>query len=106
MVAWLHGYMEAGEMGRWGGGYMDAVMIGCRVAWLYGSRYGTPGKVHQLQIQNPKERCTTALIKIQDPMNLPPHSPFPHFPITPVWNMQNCWLRIPYYQKFVEFPIH
>jgi hypothetical protein len=79
-------------MGKWGGGYMNAVMNGCRVAWLCGSRYGTPGKAHQLQIQNPKERCTTALIKIQDPMNLPPHSPIspsPHHSIIPVVSAAN-----------------
>jgi hypothetical protein len=30
---------------------------------------------------------------------------FPHS-IIPVWNMQNGWLGIPYYQQFVEIPIH
>jgi hypothetical protein len=29
-----------------------------------------------------------------------------HYSIIPVWNMQNGWLGIPYYQQFVEFPIH
>ena len=29
-----------------------------------------------------------------------------HHSIIPVWNMQNSWLGIPYYQQFVEFPIH
>jgi hypothetical protein len=54
---------------------MNVVMNGYMIAWLYGPRNGTPGKVHQLKIQNLKERCTTAYIKIQDPMNLPPQSP-------------------------------
>jgi hypothetical protein len=35
-----------------------------------------------------------------------PISPLPQHPIAPVWNMQNDWRRIPYYQQFVEFPIH
>jgi hypothetical protein len=79
---WNIGMMDLENWGNgeMGGGYMNAVMNGCRVAWLCGSRYGTPGKVHQLQIQNPKECCTTALIKIQDPMNLPPHSPISPLP--------------------------
>jgi hypothetical protein len=29
-----------------------------------------------------------------------------HHSIIPVWNMQNGWLEIPYYQQFVEFPRH
>jgi hypothetical protein len=29
-----------------------------------------------------------------------------HYSIIPVWNMQNGWLGIPYYQQFVEIPIH
>jgi hypothetical protein len=29
-----------------------------------------------------------------------------HHSIIPVWNMQNAWLGIPYYQQFVEIPIH
>jgi hypothetical protein len=29
-----------------------------------------------------------------------------HYSIIPVWNMQNDCLGIPYYQQFVEFPIH
>jgi hypothetical protein len=56
---------------------MNAVMNGCRVAGLYGSSYGTPGKVSNLKIQNPKERGTTALLKTQYPINTPPHSPIP-----------------------------
>jgi hypothetical protein len=32
--------------------------------------------------------------------------PLFHHPIIPVWNMQNGWLGIPYYQQFVEFPGH
>jgi hypothetical protein len=32
--------------------------------------------------------------------------PLFHHSIIPVWNMQNDWLGIPYYQQFVEFPIH
>jgi hypothetical protein len=32
--------------------------------------------------------------------------PLFHHSIIPVWNMQNVWLGIPYYQQFVEFPIH
>jgi hypothetical protein len=76
-----------GGLGRRVGGMIRNRIYGGRVAWLFGSRYGTPGKVHQLQIQNPKERCTTSLMKIQDPMNLPPHSPSttsPHHPNSPL----------------------
>ena len=62
---------------------MNAVMNGHRVAWLCGSRYGTPGKVHQLQIQNLKERGTTALLKTQYPMNPLPITPSPHHSIIP-----------------------
>jgi hypothetical protein len=29
-----------------------------------------------------------------------------HYSIIPVWNMQDDWLGIPYYQQFVEFPRH
>jgi hypothetical protein len=29
-----------------------------------------------------------------------------HYSIIPVWNMQNGCRGIPYYQHFVEFPIH
>jgi hypothetical protein len=32
--------------------------------------------------------------------------PLFHHSIIPVWNMQNGCLGIPYYQQFVEFPIH
>jgi hypothetical protein len=32
--------------------------------------------------------------------------PLFHHSIIPVWNMQNDWLGIPYYQQFVEFPLH
>ena len=32
--------------------------------------------------------------------------PLFHYSIIPVWNMQNGWLGIPYYQQFVEFPGH
>jgi hypothetical protein len=35
-----------------------------------------------------------------------PNTPIPHHPIIPVWNMQNGGLEIPYYQQFVEFPLH
>jgi hypothetical protein len=48
---------------------------------LYGSRYGTPGKVHKLKIQNPKKPGTTALLITLDPMNLPPHSPISPSPL-------------------------
>jgi hypothetical protein len=42
------------------------------------------------------------------------NTPTPHYPIfptihhsiIPVWNMQDGWLGIPYYQQFVEFPLH
>jgi len=102
--AWMHGSWGNGEMGRWGGVYMNAVMNGYMIAWLWeefgygvmedlmnkenfawahGSRYGTPGKVHRLTIPNLKERCTASLIKIQDPINLPPHSPIPPSPQPP-----------------------
>jgi hypothetical protein len=85
-------------MGRWGGGYMDAVMNRYMIAWLldewgyvvmvvwmneimfawaHGSRDGTSGKVHKLQIPNPKERDTAALLKTQYPMTPLPISPFP-----------------------------
>jgi hypothetical protein len=70
-----------GGLGRWGGGYMEALMNGCRVAWLYGSRNGTFGKIHKLQIPNPKEHGTTALLKTQYPMNPPPHSPISPLPL-------------------------
>jgi hypothetical protein len=35
------------------------------------------------------------------------HSTIPpfHYSIIPGWNKKNGWLRIPYYQGFVEFPI-
>jgi hypothetical protein len=29
-----------------------------------------------------------------------------HYSIIPVGNMENGWLRIPYYQQFVQFPGH
>jgi hypothetical protein len=29
-----------------------------------------------------------------------------HHSIIPGWDMQNGWLGIPYYQQFVEIPIH
>ena len=47
---------------------MNVVMNGYIIAWLYGSRNGTYGKIHKLQMQNPKERSTTALLKTQYPM--------------------------------------
>jgi hypothetical protein len=81
MIAWLWGELGYGVMEDW----MNEVMF----TWPHGSRYGTPGKVHQSQIPNPKERCTTALIKMQDPMNPPPHypiSPTPHGFILPGGN--------------------
>jgi hypothetical protein len=102
MATWMRGKWGNGGMGRWGGGYMNAVMYGYMIAWLWeelrygvmedwmnevifawahGSRYGTTGKNRNLNIPNSKERGTTALIKIQDPMNLPPHSPISPSPL-------------------------
>jgi hypothetical protein len=54
---------------------------GGMIAWLYGSRYGTSGKVQKLQIPSPKECGTTALLKTQYPMNPPPHSPISPSPL-------------------------
>jgi hypothetical protein len=75
-------------MGRWGGGYIIAWLLdelGYRVmvdwmneimfAWAHGSRDGTYGKVHKLQIPNPKERGTTTLLKTQYPMHPLPIPP-------------------------------
>jgi hypothetical protein len=70
-----------GGMGKWGDGEMEDWMNEVIFAWAHGSSYGTTGKNRNLNIPNSKERGTTALIKIQDPMNLPPHSPISPSPL-------------------------
>jgi len=57
-------------------------------AWLFGSRYDTPGKDTNSQIPNQKERITTALIKMQDPMDLSPHSPISPSPLLIIGSRQ------------------
>jgi hypothetical protein len=75
-------------------------------AWLFVSRYGTTGKDTNPDIPNPKECSKPILLIIQGPINPLPIPPSPHSPNTPELNMQNGCLGIPYYQQFVEFPIH
>jgi hypothetical protein len=83
-------------MGRWGGGYIIAWLLdelGYRVmvdwmneimfAWAHGSRDGTYGKVHKLQIPNPKERGTPVLLINRGQLTLFPIPPLPHPPISP-----------------------
>jgi hypothetical protein len=68
----VHDCMVVGRMGIWEmGDWMNEVMF----AWGHGSRYGTSGKVHKLQIPNPKERGTTTLLKTQYPMHPLPIPP-------------------------------
>ena len=83
-------------------------MNGCRAAWLFDSRYGTSGKIHKLQIPNPKEHGTAALLITQYQMNTPPHFPKPPTPqfLIPVWKKKNARVAIPYYQTFKKISKH
>jgi hypothetical protein len=95
--------VEERSLGR---GFGTIILNGCMIAWLYGSRYGTTGKDTKLDITNQKECSKPVLLITRIQLTLLPISPLPHLPIAPVWNMQNGWLGIPYYQQFVEFPLH
>jgi hypothetical protein len=73
------------------------------MGWRPSGRYTTAAKRGKLGSYEAGEAGGTIIYLTPSLYLIIP--PF-HHSIIPVWHMQNDWQGIPYYQQFVEFPIH